>query len=154
MERSRKIFLKIASTSHRVVTAANGYADRKDAIGVQRSHFQLEEEMRRISVACECIARILNKSSLSECPAVDVRLQDWLGTDEPGMCFDILTQMESLLEEDKNKSTEIPSNWKGRGGITAMEDKFEEAVNIFESRRGCFHFLFATEIWWVLVLLL
>ena len=78
MERSRRILHKIASISHRVVTAADEYADRKDLDGVPRSYFQLEEAMRRISVACQCLVGALGKTSPEGGPSVDVRLQDWL----------------------------------------------------------------------------
>ncbi|KAH0833904.1 hypothetical protein J3R83DRAFT_11088 [Lanmaoa asiatica] len=100
MERSGRVFLKIASASNKVISAAHDYADRKDMCGVQRSHFHLEAEMRRISVACECIADILAKPTPPNGPAFDVRLQDWLDTDEPQKCLDTLIWMESLLRRD------------------------------------------------------
>lgn len=63
-ECSRKILLKIASTSNKVVAAANDYADRRDLLVVQGSHFQLEDNMRKISVACEsCRQRRQNAPS-------------------------------------------------------------------------------------------
>ena len=147
MERSRKIFRIIASASDQVIAAANEYANRKNSIGVPRSHFQLEEDMRRISVACECLADILDKPPHAEHPAVDVRIQDWLDTAEPQECLNTLSQMKSLLQQD-------PFSWVsrvfGRGrGSSGTQDNIKEAVAFFNSCKGCFHFLFSTEIWWV-----
>lgn len=71
MERSRKIFCNIASASDQVVTVANEYADRLDLNSVSRCHFQLEEDMRKISVACGCLASILGKPA-GEGLAVDM----------------------------------------------------------------------------------
>ena len=147
MERSRKFFLKLASASHQVITAANKYADCKGMCGVQRSHFRLESEMRRVSIACEYIIDILRRSSLPDGPAFDVRLQDWLCTDEPQMCLDTLSQMETLLRKDS------VSSWKsiflrGRAAMPT-QDKMQEAADLFDSRKTCFYFLSTTEIWWV-----
>ena len=105
MERSRKIFRKIASASHQVVAVANDYADRQDTNGVPRCHFQLEEDMRRISVACDCLAAILDKPPSEEGPAVDVRIQDWLDTDEPQECLQTLSRMESLLQPESQETS-------------------------------------------------
>ena len=144
MERSRKIFLEIASASHKVIIAANEYADREGLPGVQRSHFQLEADMRRISVACDTLAGILGRSSHPDDPAVDVRLQDWLGSDEPRVCLDTLSRMERLLRKDT-------SSWKTvfprRRGTAPTQDKIKESVDLLGSRKGCFHFLFTTETW-------
>jgi hypothetical protein len=144
MERSRKIFLEISSASHKVIIAANKYADRKGLPGVQRSHFQLEADMRRISVACDTLSGILGRSSHPDDPAVDVRLQDWLGSDEPRVCLDALSRMERLLREDM-------SSWMSffprRRGTAHTQDKIKETVDVFGSCKGCFHFLFTTETW-------
>jgi len=145
MERSRKIFCRIASASHQVVTAANDYADREDSNGVSRRHFQLEEDMRRISVACDCLAGILDKPPPEEGPAVDVRIQDWLDTDQPQECLHILSRMESLLQQDA--SSWMPRFFRRGRGSTATQGKIKEAVDLFNSCKGCFHFLFSTEIW-------
>jgi hypothetical protein len=147
MERSRKNFRKIATASHRVVAAANDYADREDSSGVPRCHFQLEEDMRRISVACECIAGTLDKPPSEEGPTVDVRIQDWFNTDEPQECLRTLSRMESLLQQDT--SLWMPRIFRRGRGSTATQDKVKEAVDLFNSCKGCFHFLFSTEIWWV-----
>ncbi|KAF8125623.1 ankyrin repeat-containing domain protein [Boletus edulis] len=146
MERSRKVFLKIASAANKVVTTANDYADREDRCGVKHSHFQLECDMRRISVTCECIANSLAKSFLSDGgPEFDVRLQDWLETDGPQQCLDTLIRMEGLLRKDE-------SSWASwifrREWITVpAEDRIKEAAEHFSSRKAYFHFLFSTEIW-------
>ena len=145
MERSRKNFRKIATASHRVVATANDYADREDSDGIPRCHFQLEEDMRRISVACECLAGILDKPHSEDGPAVDVRIQDWFNTDEPQECLYILSRMERLLQLDT-------SLWMSRifrrgRSPTSTRDKIKEAVDLFNSCKGCFHFLFSTEIW-------
>ena len=145
MERSRKIFRKIASASHQVVTVANDYADREDSNGVPRCHFQLEEDMRRISVACDCLAAILDKPPFEEGPTVDVRIQDWLNTDEPQECLHTLSRMESLLLQDT--SSRMPRIFRRGRGSTATQDKIKEAVDLFNSCKGWFHFLFSTEIW-------
>lgn len=148
-ERSHKVFLKIASASNKVVTTANEYADRKDRCGVQRSHFQLEAEMRRISVACECIADILGKSTLPDAvPAFDVRLQDWLGTDEPQQRLDTLVELERLLQRDESLWLQVSRFFRrGQLGTVTTEDKIKEAAEHFASRKRSFHFLFSTEIW-------
>ena len=146
MERSRKVFRKIASASHRVVAVANNYADREDSVGVPRCHFQLEEDMRRISVACECLAAILDKPPSEQGPAIDVRIQDWLDTDEPQECLLTLRRMESLLQQDT--SLWMPRIFQRLGrSSTATRDKIKEAVDLFNVCKGCFHFLFSTEIW-------
>lgn len=144
MERSRKILHKIASTSRRVVTTANEYADRKDLFNVERAHFQLEEEMQKISVACGCLASILPTSLLPHGPAYDERLRDWLSSDEPRTCCETLEQMEKLFQEDTSSRTS--ASLTGRSAA-ATQDKFQEAVNHFNLRKPCFHFLFATNIW-------
>ena len=121
MERSRKIFCKIASASDEVVAAPNDYADREDLNGISRCHFQLEEDMRRISVACECLAGILEKPPAEEGPAVDVRIQDWFFTHEPQECLNTLSRMKSLLQQDSTFSW-VPWTF-GRGrGSTATQD--------------------------------
>ena len=144
MERSRKIFRKIASASHRVIAVANDYADREDSNGVSRSHFQLEEDMRRISVACECLAGILEKPP-EEGPTVDVRIQDWLNTDGPQECLNTLSRMENLFQKDA--ASHMPSIFRRGRASTTMRDKIKEAVDLFISCKGYFHFLFSTEIW-------
>ena len=146
MERSRKIFRKIASASHRVVAVANDYADREDSNGIPRCHFQLEEDMRRISVACDCLAAILDKSPSEQGPAVDVRIQDWFNTDEPQECLGTLGRMASLFHQDTSLSW-APLNFRRGRGSTAAQDKIKEAVDLFNSCKGCFHFLFSTDIW-------
>ncbi|KAF8549464.1 hypothetical protein OG21DRAFT_1488513 [Imleria badia] len=144
MERSRKILRKIASASHQVIAAANEYADRRDSFNVERVHFQLEEEMQKISVACGCLASNLPMSLLPHVPAFDVRLKDWLAGDEPRRCYETLDQMEKLLQEDTTSRTSTGLTVRT---MTATQDKIEEAVNLLDSRKGCFHFLFATDIW-------
>jgi len=139
MERSRKIIHKIASASRQVVIAANAYADREDSSGILRCHFQLEEDMRRISVACECLAGI------PEGPAVDVRVQDWFNTGGPPECLRVLSRMENLLQQ--GASSRMPRIFRRGRGSTATQDKIKEAVDLFNSHKGCFHFLFSTEIW-------
>ena len=145
MERSRQIFRKIAFASHQVVTVAHDYAVREDSNGVSRCHFQLEEDMRRISVACECLAGILDKPPPEEGPAVDVRMQDWLSTDGPQDCLHTLSRVESLLQPDA--SSWMPRIFRRGRGSAATQDKIKEAVDLFNSCKGCFHFLFSTEIW-------
>ena len=148
MERSRKIFRKIASASHQVVAVANDYADREDSNGIPRCHFRLEEDMRRISVACECLAAILDQPPSEEGPTVDVRIQDWFNTDEPQECLRTLTRMESLLQlEAQDTSLWMPRIFRRGRGSAATQDKIKEAANLFNSCKGCFHFLFSTEIW-------
>ncbi|KAF8134005.1 hypothetical protein EV363DRAFT_1214744, partial [Boletus edulis] len=144
MERSRKTFRKIAAASQRVVAAANDYADREDYPGVPRCHHQLEADMRRISVACACVADILEPPP-EQGPAIDVRIQDWLDTDEPQECLQILSRMESVLQQD---SFSWMSRMFQRGrDSTAAQYKIKVAVDLFNSSKGCFHFLFSTEIW-------
>ena len=142
MERSRNIFLKISSASRNVITAANTYADHKGLACIQRSHFQLETDMRRISAACNTLAGILGGSCLPDEPEIDVRLQDWLISDEPRVCLDTLTGMEKLLQND------MPS-WKNmfmRGfGVTPTQDRIQEAADLLGSCKDCFHFLFTTQ---------
>ena len=145
MERSRKIFRKIASASHQVVAVANEYADREDSNAVPRWHFQLEEDMRRISVACECLAGILEKPLSEEGPVVDVRIQDWLNTDEPQECLYTLSKMESLFQQDI--SLWMPRVFRSGRGSIATQDRIKEAVDLFNSSKGFFHFLFSTDIW-------
>ncbi|KAF8441582.1 ankyrin repeat-containing domain protein [Boletus edulis BED1] len=132
MERSRKIFRKIVSAARQVVTIANDYADRQDSNKVSRYHFQLEDDMRRISVTCECLT-------------VDVRIQDWISTDEPQECLDTLSRMERLLQRDA--PSRMPSMSRTGRGSNVMQDKIKEAIDLFNSHKGCFHFLFSTEIW-------
>ena len=144
MERAREIFLDISSASRNVIIAANKYAKYKGLPCIQRSHFQLEDDMRRISAACDTLAGILGRSCLQNEPAIDVRLQDWLSSDEPRLCLDALTSMEKLLQQD------MPS-WKNmfmRGfGTTPTQDRIKEAADLLGSCKDCFHFLFTTETW-------
>lgn len=140
---------KLSSKSHppqKKSSPANDYARRRKKC-VQRAHFQLETEMRRISVACECIADVLRKSTLPDGPALDDRLQDWLCTDEPEQCLHMLVRMESLLQNHTSSwlSSIFP---RGRGG-TPAEDKIKDAAEYFGSHKPCFHFLFSSEIWQV-----
>ena len=137
MERSRKILCKIATASHQVITTANEYADRKNLPHVERVHFQLEEEMRKISVACESLVSTILESLRQQGPAlaIDERRKNWLTSDEPRTCCETLDQMIKLLQED------APS----RSGTTAAKDKINEAVDLFDSRKRCFHLLFATD---------
>ena len=74
MERSRKVPLEILCASHKVIIATNRGADHKGLSG----DFQLEADMRRISVTCDMLADILSRSTLLDDPAFDVKLQDWL----------------------------------------------------------------------------
>lgn len=143
MERSRRILLKITAISNKVVSAANDYANRKDSLSVQPSHFQLEDEMKKIAVACECLAGLIGKTT--DGPAVDERLKDWLRTNEPQMCFDTLHQMVKVLQEDM--FVRVPTTSLGSRGMAATKDKIDEAVALLGSRKGHFHFLFSTEIW-------
>jgi hypothetical protein len=145
MDRSRKIFRKIASASHRVIAVANDYADREDSNGVPRWHFQLEEDMRRISVACECLAGIFDRPPSEEGPVVDLRIQDWLNTEEPQECLHTLSRMESLFQQEI--SLWMPLVFRRGRGSTATQDKIKEAVDLFNSCKGYFHFLFSTDIW-------
>ncbi|KAF8415254.1 hypothetical protein L210DRAFT_2740006 [Boletus edulis BED1] len=145
MERSREIFCEIASASRQVVAIANNYAKRKDYKSVSRCHFQLEEDMRRISVACQCLVGILDKLPPEEGPIVDDRIRDWVGTHEPQECLDTLRLMEELLQQDT--FTRIRQLLRRGRGSTATQDKIKEAVDHFNSCKGCFHFLFSTEIW-------
>ncbi|KAF8427982.1 hypothetical protein L210DRAFT_3131267 [Boletus edulis BED1] len=153
MERSRKILrlCKIASASREVVAIVNNYADREDYNCVSRCHFQLEEDMRRISVACECLADILDKPSPQEGHAVDVRIQDWVVTEEPQVCLDTLSRMKSLLQQKENTSSSMSRMVRGGRGstTTGMQDKIKEAVDLFNACKGCFHLLFSTELWCV-----
>ena len=143
MERSRKIFRKIASASQRVITTANSYADREDLNCIPRCHFQLEEDMRKVSVACECLVGTLDKPP-EEGPVVDVRIQDWLDTDEPQECLHTLGRMESLLQKE---ASWMPWIFRRGGGPTATQDKIKEAVDHFTSCKGHFHLFFLTELW-------
>lgn len=142
MERSRKVLLKIASASNKVVAAANDYADRKDLGRVPHAHFQLEAHMRKVSVACESIADILDKSNPSNGHELDIRLRDWLHSDEPQTCQDTLVQMEKLIHKDTSWMS-----WVWGRGTTITQDKIEEAVDLFSSCKASFHFLFSTDIW-------
>ncbi|KAF8135794.1 hypothetical protein EV363DRAFT_1551923, partial [Boletus edulis] len=145
MERSRKIFRKIVSAARQVVTIANDYADRQDSNKVSRYHFQLEDDMQRISVTCECLTGVLDKPLSERGPLVDVRIQDWISTDEPQECLDTLSRMERLLQRDAPSRT--PSMSLTGRGLNVMQDKIKEAIDLFNSCKGCFHFLFSTEIW-------
>jgi len=146
MERSREILHKIASASRRVVTAANKYAKRRDLLSVERAHFQLEEEMQNISVACEWLTNTLPIiSPLPRWPSFE-RLKDWLTSDEPRACCETLHQMEMLLQGDESLQTSTSMRVRG---MTAVKDnlKIDEAVNIFDSRKQSFRLLLATDFW-------
>lgn len=147
MERSRKIFLEISFASHKVTTAANKYADWKGLPSVSRSHFQLEADMQRISVASDTLADNLGKASLPDNAALDIRLQDWLSGDEPGVCLETLSRMERLLQpEGKTSSLKtIFSRRRGTSCAVSTQDKIKEAVDLFGSRKACFHFLVTTD---------
>ncbi|KAG9313599.1 ankyrin repeat-containing domain protein [Chiua virens] len=127
MQHSRKILLKLASASDNVITAANEFADRQDLNSVPRSHFQLEVEMGKITVACEGIAEVLHKSTLSE-TTFDVRLQDWLDSYEPQQCLDTLKEIETSLKDEG-------------GWLSPTHDKIKQAFDLFRSRDTHFRFL-------------
>lgn len=55
--------------------------------------------------------------------------------------------MESLLQKDT--FSWISRIFQRGRGPTAAQDKIKEVVDLFNSYKGCFHFLFPTEIWWV-----
>ena len=129
MERAREIFLEISSASRNVTIAANRYARRKGLPCVQNSHFQLEADMQRISAACDTLAGILT-SSLPDDPAYEVRLRDWLSSDEPRVCLDTLSSMEKLLQKD------VPSwmnMFMGGFGSAPTLDRIKEAADLFGS---------------------
>ncbi|KAI9569858.1 hypothetical protein HD554DRAFT_2313218 [Boletus coccyginus] len=147
MERSRKILRKIASASHRVVSAANKYADYKDLLNVERAHFQLEENMQSVSAACEWLMTIFPVAPPLPRGSSFERLKDWLTGGEPRVCYETLNQMEMLLREDGG-AIQIPTGM-GVRGMTATKDKIGEAINLFDSRKRSFHLLFATDIWGV-----
>ena len=146
MERSRKIFLDIRSAAQRVITSATEYANHKNQYRIQGSHFQLEHEMKRISAACKCIASILEEESmLQDGPAFDVRLKDWLATDEPQQCLDTLTQIQTLLQKDE--SSWVSRFFRRGRGTASTEDKIKEVAEYFGSRKAYFHFMLSREIW-------
>ena len=93
MERSRKIFLNIGSVAQKVIASATDYVNHKNQFCIQGHHFQLEDEMKRVSAACKCIADILGKPTLPNGPPLDIRTKDWLTTNEPQQCLETLTQM-------------------------------------------------------------
>ena len=99
--------------------------------------------MRKISVACECLAGTLDKPP-EEGPIVDVRIQDWLNKDEPRECLHTLGRMESLLQKE---TSWMPWIFRRGGGSTATQDKIKEAVDVFTSCKGHFHLFFSTELW-------
>ncbi|KAG6377683.1 ankyrin repeat-containing domain protein [Boletus reticuloceps] len=144
MERSGKIFREIASAANKVIASANEYADRKDSWSVGDSHFQLEDEMRRVSVACACIADILDKSNLpTDGPEFDVRLRDWLATDEPKRYRETLIWMEGLFE----KKSWVYKIFRTGRAKAPTGDRIKEAAEYFNSRKVYFYFLSLAEIW-------
>ncbi|KAI9462203.1 ankyrin repeat-containing domain protein [Boletus coccyginus] len=145
MERSRKFFRKIASASRRVVIVAKDYADRKDSNDVPPCHFQLEEDMQRISVACERLEGILDKPLPKEGPAVNDLISNWFNTGEPQECLRTLSQMKRLLQRDF--CSRILRIFRRGRGSTTTQDKIKEAIDLFNSCERCFHFLFSTEEW-------
>ena len=145
MEHSRKIFLDIRSAAQKVIANATHYANHKNQFCVEGHHFQLEDEMKRVSAACECIADILGKPTLPNGPPLDVRTKDWLATNEPQHCLETLTRMQTLLQKDE-------SSWLSRFfprslGTAPTEDKIKEVAEHFDSRKAYFHFLLSQEIW-------
>ena len=101
--------------------------------------------MKRVSATCECIADILGKPTLPDGPPLDVRIKDWLATNEPQQCLETLTRMQTLLQKDE-------SSWvsrffrRGRGTVST-EDKIKEVAEYFGSCKAYFHFMLSREIW-------
>ena len=145
MERSRKIFLDIGSAAQKVITSATDYANHKNQFCVQGSHFQLEDKMKRISAACKSIADILGKPTLPDGPPLDVRIKDWLATDEPQLCLKTLTRMQTLLQKDE--SSLVSRFFRGGRGTAPTEDKIKEVAEFFGSRKAYFRFMLSPELW-------
>ncbi|KAF8133974.1 hypothetical protein EV363DRAFT_1214661, partial [Boletus edulis] len=57
--------------------------------------------------------------------------------------------MKSLLQQKENTSSWASRMFRGGRGstTTGMQDKIKEAVDLFNSYKGCFHLLFSTELW-------
>ncbi|KAF8439131.1 ankyrin repeat-containing domain protein [Boletus edulis BED1] len=144
MESEGKI-LEIASASKHIISAATEYASRRGFVNVQSCHFRLEKEMQRISVAARGISDVLGKSSLPNGPPLDDRLQDWLTTDELPTCLDTLHQMDRILQSDTwmNSIFNVVTTLRS----VPPEDKIDEIIKLFDSRRNYFHFLLTTDVW-------
>lgn len=135
MHSAQKTLIDIASVSRRVVNTLIGNAGRKTI-----ESFRLD----RIVVASGSILEILNKKSLLEDGRVDDRLADWLHSEEPRVCLDTLNQMERIL----NRKPEYGiKSFFGTSSSAHAQDNSNEAIRLFQTRQGYFHFLLTADIW-------
>ena len=106
--------------------------------------FQLE----RIGVASGAILETLNKALFLESGAVDDRLLDWLNSEEPKTCLDILNRMETLLSQrlDRDPGYGVNRLFQPSRSVST-KDHNNEALRHFWKHDGYFHFLLSTEIW-------
>lgn len=147
MEHAKRLVHDIASASQNVICAATEYAHRRGFRNVQSCHFQLEEEMRKISVAAEGILGIVTKSSLLNGPPLDDRLREWFTTDELPTCLDTLHKMRRILQDDICANMAFNSVHAKNLRSSPQEDKINATVKLFDSQRNYFHFFLTTDVW-------
>ncbi|KIJ15204.1 hypothetical protein PAXINDRAFT_12116 [Paxillus involutus ATCC 200175] len=117
--------VNIAKVSQQLIATATGYT--KDTRNTSNSHIQLEAQLQHIVVASNLALKVVNKSSLSNNPDIDLRLVEWLSSDEPHNCFITLKAIQELLKESLT--------WQFFRNILSLSkgDKMKEAIMLFNA---------------------
>ena len=137
MDSARKTLVDIAFVSRRLSDTLVKYARHKTV-----ETFQLE----KIVVASGAILKTLNKALLPGSGTIDDRLLDWLNSEEPKTCLDILNRMEALLSPKPDFGYGVNRPFLSSRSLHT-KDRSNEALRYFWKHEGYFHFLLSTEIW-------
>ncbi|KAF9220137.1 hypothetical protein BS17DRAFT_355918 [Gyrodon lividus] len=129
---------KITQASQQVTTAVTDYSKRVKSAG--NSRIRLQGQLESLVAACNIALGAINKSSsLSDDP--NIRLVAWLSSDEPKICLHTSKDMNNLFK-DETLSQQIFSTI-----LFVREDKIQQAISLFNTRKTHSHLLLATDIW-------
>lgn len=137
MDPARKTLVNIAFVSQQVFDTLVKHAGHKTV-----ETFQLE----KIVVASGAILETLNKALVLGSGTIDDRLLDWLNSEEPNTCLDILNRMRALLSPKLYPSYGVKRLFQSSCSVST-KDQNNEALKHFWKHEGYFHFLLSTEIW-------
>lgn len=135
MDSTRKTLINIASVSQRVVNTLIGCTGRKSV-----DSFQLD----RIVVGSKSLLEILNRTLLKD-GHVNDQLVDWFHSEEPQSCLHTLNQMEEIL--NRKPEYGVRNLFFKASHSAHTQDKCKEAIRLFQSCQGYFHFFFTTDVW-------
>ena len=137
MDSASKTLVDIAIVARQLSDTLVKYAGHKTV-----ETFQLE----KIVVASGAILKTLNQDFLPGSGTVDDRLSDWLDSEEPKTCLDILNRMETLLGPKLNPGYRVNRLFQSSRSVHT-KDRSHEALRHFWKHEGYFHFLLSTDIW-------